>query len=180
MSSKIASPLADCLTWPSSHCPHFPFPGYFPCFTPSPPHLLPWKSMKVKLLSCVWLFVTPRTVVYQASPSMGFSRQEYWSGLPFPSPGDLPNVGIEPRSAALEADTLLPEPSGKPFCLGRVYLTSLPFGQSPASSRQGAPWQPFHVDLSTESGAALRHFGIISLWCFFVNYCLPLWYFPHA
>ena len=55
---------------------------------------------KVKLLSRVWLFVTPWTVAYQAPLSMGFSRQEYWSGLPFPSPGDLPNPGIEPWSPA--------------------------------------------------------------------------------
>ena len=54
--------------------------------------------MKVKSLSRVRLFVTPWTVAYQASPSMGFSREEYWSGLPFPSPGDLPDPGIEPRS----------------------------------------------------------------------------------
>ena len=60
--------------------------------------------MKVKLLSRVRLFATPWTVAYQASLSMGFSRQEYWSGLPFPSPGDLPNPEIEPRSPALEAD----------------------------------------------------------------------------
>ena len=44
---------------------------------------------------------------------MGFSRQEYWSGLPFPSPGDLPNPGIEPKSPALQADALTPEPPGK-------------------------------------------------------------------
>ena len=56
---------------------------------------------KVKSLSRIRLFATPRTVAYQASPSMGFSRQEYWSGLPFPSPGDLPDPGIEPRSSAL-------------------------------------------------------------------------------
>ena len=49
---------------------------------------------KVKLLSCVQLFATPWTVAYQAPPSMGFSRQEYRSGLPFPSPGDLPNQGL--------------------------------------------------------------------------------------
>ena len=53
-------------------------------------------QVKVKSLSRVWLFATPWTVVYQAPPSMGFSRQEYWSGLPFPSPGDLPDPGIEP------------------------------------------------------------------------------------
>ena len=67
-------------------------------------------KVKVKSLSRVLLFVTPWTVAYQASLSMGFSRQEYWSGLPFPSQGDLPNPGIEPRSPALEADTLTSEP----------------------------------------------------------------------
>jgi len=65
---------------------------------------------KVKSLSRVRLFVTPWTIAYQASPSMGFSRQEYWSGLPFPSPGDLPDPGIKPRSPALEADVLTSEP----------------------------------------------------------------------
>ena len=53
---------------------------------------------KVKSLSRVRLFATPWIVAYQAPPSMGFSRQEYWSVLPFPSPGDLPNPGIEPWS----------------------------------------------------------------------------------
>ena len=67
--------------------------------------------MKVKLLSRVRLFATPWTVAYQAPLSMGFSRQEYWSGLPFPSPGDLPDPGIEPGSPALEADALTSEPS---------------------------------------------------------------------
>ena len=55
---------------------------------------------------------TPWTVAYQVPPSMEFSRQEYWSGLPFPSPGDLPNPGIEPRSPALQADALPSEPPG--------------------------------------------------------------------
>ena len=58
-------------------------------------------KVKVKSLSRVQLFVTPWTVAYQAPPSMGFSRQGYWSALPFPSPGDLPNPGIEPCSPAL-------------------------------------------------------------------------------
>ena len=66
--------------------------------------------MKVKLLSRVRLFATPWTVAYQAPQSMGFSRQEYWSGLPFPSPGDLLDPGIEPGSPALQADTLPSEP----------------------------------------------------------------------
>ena len=69
--------------------------------------------MKVKSFSCVRLFETPWTVDYQALPSVGFSRQAYWSGLLFPSPGDLPNPGIEPRSPTLQADALTSEPPGK-------------------------------------------------------------------
>ena len=69
--------------------------------------------MKVKSFSRVRLFVTPWTVAYQAPQSMEFSRQEYWSGLPFPSPQDLPDPGIEPKSPALRADALLSQPSGK-------------------------------------------------------------------
>ena len=64
----------------------------------------------MKSLSRVRLFAAPRTVAYQALPSMGFSRQEYWSGLPFPSPEDLPDPGIEPRSPTLWADALPSEP----------------------------------------------------------------------
>ena len=63
----------------------------------------------MKSLSRVQLIVTPWAVAHQAPLSMGFSRQEYWSGLPFPSPGDLPNPGIEPRSPALQADALFSE-----------------------------------------------------------------------
>ena len=70
------------------------------CVCPSPSH--------------VWLLVTPWTVAHQAPVSMGFSRQEYWTGLPFPSPGDLPNPGIKPGSPALRTDFLLSEPPRKP------------------------------------------------------------------
>ena len=63
-------------------------------------------KVKVKLLSRVRLFSTPLAVTYQAPPSMGFSRQEYWGGLSFPSPGDLLNPGTEPRSPILQADAL--------------------------------------------------------------------------
>ena len=62
---------------------------------------VPMVKVKVKSLSHVRLFATPWTVAYNAPPSMGFSRQEYWSGLPFPSPEDLPNPGIKPGSLAL-------------------------------------------------------------------------------
>ena len=67
----------------------------------------------MKSFSCVRLFAAPWTVAYQAPLSMGFSRQEYWIGLPFPSPGDLPDPGIEPRSPALQANALPSKPPGK-------------------------------------------------------------------
>ena len=66
--------------------------------------------MHVCVLSHIQLFATLWTVAYQAPLSMGFSRQEYWSGLPFPSPGDLPNPGIEAGSPALQTDALPSEP----------------------------------------------------------------------
>ena len=87
-------------------------------------------SEEVKLLSRVQLFATPWTVAHQAPLSMGFCRQEYWSGLPFPSPGDLPDQRIEPGSPALQADALSSEPPGKPGltnhlgeAVGRLVLT---------------------------------------------------------
>ena len=67
------------------------------------------------LLSHVLFFGTPWTIVCQAPLSVEFSRPEYWSGLPFPSPGDLPNPGIELQSPTLQADSLPSEPPGKPL-----------------------------------------------------------------
>ena len=72
-----------------------------------------FNKVKVKSLSRVRHFATPWTVAYQTSPPMGFFRQEYWNGLSFPSPGALPDPGIEPRFPALQADTLSSEPPGK-------------------------------------------------------------------
>ena len=72
-------------------------------------------KVKVKSFSRVPLFAIPWTVTYQAPLSMEFSRQEYWSGLPLPSPGGLPDPGIELRSPALQADTVPSEPPGKPL-----------------------------------------------------------------
>ena len=77
-------------------------------------------QVKVKSLSCVRLFAAPWTIAYQAPPSMGFSRQEYRSGLPFPSPEDLPDPGIELGSLAFQADALSAEPPGKPQHTGRI------------------------------------------------------------
>ena len=74
-----------------------------------------WTVVAVELLSHVWLFVTPWTVVCQVPLPMGFPRQEYWSGVPFPPPGDLPNSGIEPLSPALAGRFFTTEPPGKPW-----------------------------------------------------------------
>ena len=77
------------------------------------------------MLSCSVMsdfFVTPWTVSCQVPLSLGFPRQEYWSELPFPSPGDLPNPGIEPMSPALAGRFFTSEPPGKPLCMVYVYL----------------------------------------------------------
>ena len=90
-------------------------------------NLQKWYEVKwseVKSLSRVRLLAIPWTVAYQAPPSMGFSRQEYWSGLPFPSPGDLPNPGIEPGSTTFQVDALTSEPPGKPHKSGIDELIS--------------------------------------------------------
>ena len=82
---------------------------------------------KWKLLSCVRLFTTPWTIAYQAPLSMEFSRPKYWNRWPFPSPGDLANPGIEPKSPTLQADSLSSEPPEKPIQKPKTYcmLTSL-------------------------------------------------------
>ena len=69
-------------------------------------------------------FATSWTVALQATLSVGFSRQENWSGLPFPSPGDLPDPGIDPTSCALQADSLLLNHQGSPFLFSLLCLLS--------------------------------------------------------
>ena len=81
----------------------------------------------MSMLSCVQLFVTPRTVAYQAPLSVGFSRQEFWSELPFPSPGDLLNPRIEPASLgspALADGFFTTEPPAKPILETEKLLVS--------------------------------------------------------
>ena len=102
---------------------HFLLQGIFLTLG-SNPGLLYWQAdslllchLKVKSLSRVRLFATPWTAAYQSPQSVEFSRQEYWSGFPLLSPGDLPDPGIKPGSPALQADALPSEPSGKP-CKG--------------------------------------------------------------
>ena len=70
----------------------------------------------------VWLFLTPWTIACQASLSMEYSKQEHRSGLPFPTPRDLPNPEIEPRTPTLQADSLLSEPPGNPYVLRTLWL----------------------------------------------------------
>ena len=84
-------------------------------------------------LSRVWICVAPLTVARQAPPSMGFSRQEYWSGLPWPPPGDLPNPGIESRSPACQGDSLLLSNHGRGWVFSLLSIHS-------DSSHWGYPW----------------------------------------
>ena len=102
----------------------FPTQGWNPHLS----YLLHWQSFTSSApesevaQSCLTL-CDPVDCRHQAPPSMGFSRQEYWSGLPFPSPGNLPDPGIELRSPTLQSDALTSEPPGKPTCV----LTKLTF-----------------------------------------------------
>ena len=92
-----------------------------------------------KSLSHVQLFATPWTVAQQAPPSMEFSRQDYWSGLPFPSPGDLPDLGIEPRSPTLQTDSLPSDPPGNPYWAWPHSFEQDPVSPSVSLSNQEVP-----------------------------------------
>ena len=99
--------------------------------------------MKVTVLvahiSRIRLFATPWTVAHQSPLSMGFSRQEYWSRLPFPSPGDLSNPGIKSESPALQADSLQSEPPGKPKNTGAGSLFLLQGSLPNPGIKPGSP-----------------------------------------
>ena len=103
--------------------------------------------MKVKSLSRVLLFAT-WTVAYQAPLSMGFSRQEYWSGLPWPSPGDLSNPGIEPRSPELQADSLPSEPPGKTQHMISVQNLTLSLPTTLQERDRACVWEELGLPLS--------------------------------
>ena len=91
------------------------------------------------MLSCVWLFVMPWAVANQAPLPLKFSRQEYWSRLPFPAPGDLPDPGIEPTSLALQADSLPLTPPEKPHQQNYNY--------PPNTCEVKFSWNPTNQDL---------------------------------
>ena len=90
------------------------------------------------------VYVTLWTVTGQAPLSMGFSRQEHWSGLPFPSPGDLPQPGIEPGTPALRAISLQSEAPGKSPGVVRVWWENLPLGEEDPHPDRGAWWATAH------------------------------------
>ena len=98
-----------------------------------------WSKVKCKSVSCVQLFVTPGTI-----QSMEFSSPEYWSGQPFPSPGNLPKPGIEPRSPVLQADSLPAEPSGKPKQSSAKWFPSVSHQGHVTSVRTWPPQRPPH------------------------------------
>ena len=95
--------------------------------TPTVLFCLCMPACTLSCLSHVLLYVTLWTVAHQAHLSMEFSRQEYWSGLAFPSPGDLPDSGIKPGSPALQADSLPSEPPGKPKFSVSSPLSHIPY-----------------------------------------------------
>ena len=106
----------------------------------------------MKLLSHLGLSATPWTVAHQAPPSMEFSRQEYWSGLPFPSPGDLPDPGIEPGSPVLQADALPSEPGGIPMYIHK-WKDIKKEGQSDICHSVDKPWKDYASGISqTQKG----------------------------
>ena len=117
-------------------------------------------KVNVKSLSRVQLFAILWTVAHQAPLSMGFSRQEYWSGLPFPSPGDLPDPGIEPMSPALQADAKTSEPPGEPAIAIAILKT--------ASRKKQLAIRQNHSDRIVES-CLLNLSCIDPLLCF--SYC---------
>ena len=102
----------------------YAWPLEWPSTTPC--SLLILHVSKYQSLSHAWLFVTPWTAAHQSPLSMRFSRQRYWSRFPFPSPGDLPNPGIEPRSPALQTDSLPTELQGKlQYCIYNGVIPAL-------------------------------------------------------
>ena len=99
----------------------------------------------MKSLIRVWFFVIPWSVAYLTPPSMGFSRQEYWSRLPFPSPGDLSNPGIEPRSPTLQTDALPSEPQEMQTYIFEVHIKQ----ENSSENLHLNLRQQFHIWIST-------------------------------
>ena len=131
----------------------------------------------VPSLSVVSDSVTPGIVVHQAPLSMGFPRQECWNWLLFPTPGDLPNLGIKPRSPALQANSLLPEPPGKPKNTGWVVY---PFSRGSSWSRNWAAVSCLLYQLSYQGRSIPKSCGIFrSSFILIYQKYLPSLSLPH-
>ena len=115
--SKTSEYSTNSFTWPTRIGPQTQFPILFLLF----PLHAPFVVIVVQSLSRVQLFATPWTIACQAALSMGFPRQEYWSELPFPSPGDLPDPNMEPESPALAGGFFTTEQPGKSLCTLNSY-----------------------------------------------------------
>ena len=119
-------------------------------------------------------FVTPRTVTCQAPLSMGFPRQEYWSGLPFPSPGDLPVLGIEPESPALPGRLFKAEPPGRPhrYVLCRVKrLKKMQTNKKIQSIHLVVILTPFVFQENVSTFISSLFFGFFFFFCNYSHIC---------
>ena len=117
---------------------------------------------KMKSLSHVWLFATPWTEAHQAPPSMEFSKQEYWSGLPFPSPGDFPDPGIESRSPVSptsQADSLPLSHWGSPTLVGMEAKK----GSDLSWNSQGLRLHPCNSTSPLEISSFFKNFSMFSM-----------------
>ena len=124
-----------------------------------------WES-----LSRVWCFATPWIIAYQASLSMEFSRQEYWSRLPFPSPGNLSDPGMEPGSSALQTDSLPSERQGKPMFQGSNPCSLYWQTDSYQLCRQGSPKVHFFLN---DFYRVFYSFSFLAVLCAFGNLGSP-------
>ena len=130
-----------------------------------------WKKWKCWLLNCLWLFATPWTVAHQAPLSMGFSRQKYWSGLPCPPPGDLPDLGIEHRVL------MSPVLAGGSFTISITWEAHSEYLQFPQNccllscSSTLTSVSSRHVDTKLQSMLPYPLLSYLWLWCWWV---LPL------
>ena len=123
----------------------------------------------MKSLGCVRLFVTPWTIAYQAPPSMGFSRQWYWSGLPFPSLGDLPSPGIKPTSRALAGGLFITETIGKTTITLKITAIGLAMKKNENSELNSIIQQPNLKRLEKEFCTHGGRGTLCSAFCFSVS-----------
>ena len=123
------------------------------------------KDLEVLILMSVRLFTTPWTVAYQTSPSMGFSRQEYWSGLPFPIPGDFPNPGIELISPALAGRFFTTSNTWEGhFMYSSVYMLEKAMAPHSSTLAWKIPWMEKSGGLQSMGLAWISHLQLISVW----------------